>query len=176
MKVTGESGLGDANAPFKVYIGNRPDYADFTLSQSVVPLAIQDISAIGQACGNGWRKVFNVYAKLAFALSPTWSGQRYERWQQLRDQSLLQAQSRLSLLFSAPVFSADQTFHLVMGKHYALSLNLPSTLVWLDHEFAYDSENNLIVCPYFDYRQLSNQKIIRLVELIKTHQCLTITA
>jgi hypothetical protein len=38
--------------------------------------------------------------------------------------------------------------------------------VWLDDEFAIDKEHNLIVCPYFDYRQLSNNKIIRSIAII----------
>jgi hypothetical protein len=41
-----------------------------------------------------------------------------------------------------------------------------NTLVWLDEEFAIDKVSNLVICPYLDYRQLSNIKITRLVELL----------
>ena len=33
-------------------------------------------------------------------------------------------------------------------------------------KFAIDTKNRLIVCPYFDYRQLSNRKIARLADLL----------
>ena len=164
------AGLGDPDARFKVYIGNRPNYADYLHHYGVTPLKSGDISAIGQACGNGWRKVFNVYAKLLFALTPEWAGSSFDRWQQLRDQSLLQQGCGMSLMFTPPELGSESHFHLVMGKHYAMSLKLPSSLSWLDHEFAIDRPNKLIVCPYFDYRQLSNLKIIHLVELVKRHK------
>ena len=38
--------------------------------------------------------------------------------------------------------------------------------VWIDEEFALDKSQNLVVCPYFDYRQLSNVKIEKLVSLL----------
>jgi hypothetical protein len=58
-----------------------------------------------------------------------------------------------------------------MGKTYAKSLlssgALDLELIWLNNEFAINHSQRLIVCPYFDYRQLSNVKIERLAELIK---------
>lgn len=166
-------GLGDPSAQLKVYIANRPDFADYSTVTTVKPLVKGEIQQIGQACGNGWRKVFNVYAKLVFALNTEslvpLNGA--DTWQVFRDNFLLQHSSNTSLVFSAP-----QTFlingknspsiHIIMGKTYGKSLGLPSTLHWLDSEFAVDVSNKLLVCPYFDYRQLSNIKIIRLVELI----------
>jgi hypothetical protein len=99
-----------------------------------------------------------------------------QSWQQYRDHALLQNLSNTNLLFCAPQLThvkdkdKDKNYnvlHFVMGKTYAKSLNLPSSLKWLDNEFAIDTHNKLVVCPYFDYRQLSNIKIMRLVELIK---------
>jgi hypothetical protein len=60
------------------------------------------------------------------------------------------------------------SIHIIMGKTYAKSFDFADKLIWLDNEFAIKPENNVIVCPYFDYRQLSNIKIIRLVEMIKS--------
>ena len=172
------SGLGDPHAQFNVYIANRPDFSGYPHVDSVSPLAAGEIQAIGQACGNGWRKVFNVYAKLLFALNSQSivSLQGAQSWQSYRDHTLLKNSSNTSLLFSAPKIldvkhRNSHKIQLIMGKTYAKSLNLPLSLQWLDHEFAVDVATNLVVCPYFDYRQLSNIKIIRLVELIKTlHQ------
>ncbi|WP_233267458.1 hypothetical protein [Paraglaciecola sp. L3A3] len=169
-------GLGDNNAQFKVYIGNQPNFQGFNNLVTIQALGKGEIFAIGQACGNGWRKVFNVYSKLVFALNTNdqVDVSQYKSWQHFRDHSLLQAQSNTALLFSEPNLadtssqSSDQDIHIVMGKTYANSLTIASKLLWLDKEFAINKQQNLIVCPYFDYRQLSNIKIIRLVELINS--------
>jgi hypothetical protein len=55
---------------------------------------------------------------------------------------------------------------LIAGKTYAASLKLPS-LIWLDSDFAINKANRLVVTPYADYRQLSNERIARLIELMK---------
>jgi len=98
-------------------------------------------------------------------------------WQKYRDDFLLQAYSNTSLLFSAPVLkpiknNANQNVvHIIMGRTYAKSLlstgALNIDLIWLDNEFAFNRSQRVIVCPYFDYRQLSNVKIEQLAELIK---------
>lgn len=167
-------GLGDPHAQFNVYIANSPSYSDYANLHSVSPLVNTEIHVIGQACGNGWRKVFNVYAKLLFALNceQIVSLHGANSWQSYRDHALLQHSSNTRLLFSPPNLielkdNQQQVIHIIMGKTYAKSLNLPSSLTWLDNEFAIDIANQLLVCPYFDYRQLSNIKIIRLVELIR---------
>ena len=92
----------------------------------------------------------------------------YDNWQAYRDQRLLQADSNTALIFSAYQSTPPEhnIIHLVMGRTYASSLQLPVSLQWLDKEFACDLEHQLIVCPYFDYRQLSNSKIIHLVDLL----------
>lgn len=167
------SGLGDPLAQFNVYIGNRPKFSEYPSIDCVNPLSAGEIHAIGQACGNGWRKVFNVYAKLVFALNldDLVSLQGTQSWQSYRDSALLQPSSNTSLLFSPPQITdtdiGSHEVHIIMGKTYARSLDLPCPLTWLDHEFAINLEHKLLVCPYFDYRQLSNIKIIGLVDLIK---------
>ena len=168
------AGLGDTQGQFNVYIANRPDHLDYPQLDCVRALKTGDIEQINRACGNGWRKVFNVYAKLLFALQqsiPTGElilpGMQAKNWQSYRDNSLLQANSHTRLLFSAPHLpTPDKSVHIVMGRTYAKSLNLAPSLIWLDGEFACDPANRLLVCPYFDYRQLSDRKILHLVALI----------
>ena len=63
-----QKGLGDRHAHFNVFMGNRPDYEFAPCKDQFRALKVGDVYAIGQACGNGWRKVFNVYAKLVYAL------------------------------------------------------------------------------------------------------------
>ena len=137
-------------------------------------MAPQEITQIGIACGNGWRKVFNVYSKLLYTLDSKvflFSGCA-PTWQTYRDNFLLQQGSGTALLFSPPVLIPDSdTIHIISGKTYAKSLinsgQLVTSLIWLDEYFAIDVAKRVIVCPYFDYRQLSNQKIEYLAMLMK---------
>jgi len=168
-----KTGLGDNKITFAVYIANTPNMPEYQNIESIMPLNKGKISAIGQACGNGWRKVFNVYAKLLYALDHKYFNYRNNAstWQQYRDYFLLQPNSHTALLFSPPsLCPLDNTVHIICGKTYAKSLlnsgELQAKLIWLDDEFAIDKTNNLVVCPYFDYRQLSNIKIERLAVMI----------
>ena len=185
-------GLGDSQFTFAVYIANQPAMEEYQSLTQLKAIQHGDIYAIGQACGNGWCKVFNVFAKLLYALNkndfnfstlaPT--------WQQYRDQYLLQANSGTALIFSPPrvAFSnwdlsnldlsslqrshTDEvkTVHIICGRTYAKQLinegKLATKLLWLDEEFAVDVQQGVVVCPYFDYRQLSNIKIQRLSAML----------
>lgn len=172
-------GFGSDDYQIAVYIANRPPIYEYQQLEQLTALTTGEITYIGQHCGNGWRKVFNVYAKLLYALDKeqfnfaTFAS----TWQQYRDDFLLQTHSKTSLLFSAPQLkpikhNANQkAVHIIMGKTHAKSLlstgELDVELIWLDNEFAINRSQRVIVCPYFDYRQLSNVKIDRLAELIK---------
>jgi len=61
--------------------------------------------------------------------------------------------------------SSGQSLHLVMGRQYAASLDLPA-MVAFDADFSVNREWRVIVAPYFDYRQLSNKKLEVLVGLL----------
>ena len=149
-----------------------PQYQRLT---SIYPLSFDEISAINTECGNGWRKVFNVYAKLLYALDEKYFAfaKQAPSWQNYRDHFLLQHNTKTVLLFTAPKISKhNSALHIICGKTYAKHLlssgQLTADFVWLDDEFAIDKEQNLIVCPYFDYRQLSNVKIEKLATLLKS--------
>ncbi len=167
-------GFGDNDFSFAVYIANKPNMLEYQRLDEVMPLVEGEIKVINQTCGNGWRKVFNVYAKLLYALDKKNfdHSDKTPTWQSYRDKYLLQAQSKTALLFSAPqLISSKDIVHIICGKGHAKALinsdELVANLVWLDDEFAIDKENKLIVCPYFDYRQLSNIKIERLAGLLQ---------
>ena len=168
-------GFGDKNFTFAVYIANKPAMSEYQHLDEVTALIDGEINVINQACGNGWRKVFNVYAKLLYCLDKNYF--KFTTWQMYRDNYLLQGKSGTALLFSEPqlcnesqLSSNDEVVHIICGKGHAKSLinnkKIICNLVWLDDEFAIDKENKLIVCPYFDYRQLSNIKIERLAHLL----------
>lgn len=176
-------GLGCPKCQIAVYIENTPDMMNYQSLTEITPVISGEITAIGEACGNGWRKVFNVYAKLLFALDTRLFNlvDTTSRWQNYRDQLLLQTNSDTALLFSPPdLFSPPElsptvkhdspSFHIIMGRTYAKRLisegKLAVPLTWLDHEFAINEESRVIVCPYFDYRQLSNIKIEKLANIM----------
>lgn len=140
----------------------------------ISPVSSSEISAINTACGNGWRKVFNVYAKLLYALDQKHFdySSLATTWQKYRDNYLLQHNSNTALLFSPPQPTTGQeSLHIICGKTYAKHLlgtgQLTANFTWLDDEFAVDKTQNLIVCPYFDYQQLSNIKLEKLACLLK---------
>lgn len=169
-----KTGLGDQQARFQVFMGNRPDYEFAPCKDGFSALKEGDIYSIGLACGNGWRKVFNVYAKLVYALPCSIAPIKmpYHSWQDYRDKELLQNNSNTALFFAASNQDlqdsiAKDAITIIMGKTYAKTLFLPNTLNWINDKFGIDSKHKVIVCPYFDYRQLSNSGILFLVDIIK---------
>lgn len=160
-------GFGAANSQIKIYIANRPPIDDYPYLNELHGLAAGEIAHIVKHTSNHWRKAFNVYAKFLF----DWYTQQKraglpKSWQEYRDAELFQSHSHEALLFSSPVLNNDNnTFHIIAGKTYAATLNLPP-LIWLDSYFAINKEHRLIVSPYPDYRQLSNARIAYLIELM----------
>ena len=176
-ETTVDIGLGCQYFTIAVYIANKPNMVEYQHLTNISALSTGEIKAINTACGNGWRKVFNVYAKLLYALDKQlFNYSTLENtWQQYRDNHLLQQHSKTALLFSPPQLTGNRknkVLHIICGKTYAKHLlasnQLNSNFVWLDDEFAIDKTHNLIVCPYFDYRQLSNIKIEKLAGLLKS--------
>lgn len=156
-------GLGDQGFKIAIYIANRPPIEPYPALDHLRPLIEGEIKHIADQTGNHWRKIFNVSAKFLFELQ---SDVEFKTWQMLRDQSLYQAESPIALLFSKPNLSEPNRIHIIAGKTYAQELGLEN-LLWLDPYFAIDKENKVIVCPYLDYRQLSNARISQLVGLVK---------
>lgn len=159
------TGLGSTIAGIRVYIGNRPPLPEYEALQGLRPLQTGEIASIARQTGNHWRKVFNVLAKILFGLDP----QGAASWQQLRDQRLLQADANEQLLFSAPDFSHSGV-HIICGKTYAEQLGLLAATVEIAPGFFIRPQRRLIVCPYFDYRQLSDVKISFLQQQVQELQ------
>ncbi|AWL11593.1 hypothetical protein HMF8227_01112 [Saliniradius amylolyticus] len=163
------SGLGDDEPDLIIYVAMAPP-----LGNSPVvfhPAARGELHSIGQACGNGWRKIFNVYAKLVFALKDIGMDltQGAERWQDYREQTLLQAGSGTALVFGAPrPCYRPQAVEIIAGRQHARTMDAlaPLGLVWLDPAFAVNQSERLVVSPFLDYRQLSNAKIERLAQIM----------
>lgn len=169
-------GLGNNKANLCFYIKNRPPLTQYENLAHIRPMLDNEIATIGQQTGNHWRKIFNVYAKLLFELAPM----QFSKWQHLHDDYLLQAHSNTCLLFSAPnikvsnnaftkeaLVKTHNKLHIILGKGYGESLALFENCTWLNNDFAVNFDEGIIICPYFDYRQLSNNKISQLVRLIQ---------
>lgn len=174
-------GLGDSSIEskqtggspvFNVYIANRPPLDEYQYIEDVLPLSSGDVSYIAQRTGNHWRKIFNVYAKFVFSFQQSKKVETLNTWQIYRDECLLQKGSGLQLLFSHPDLAgaANNICHIVMGKQYAIDLGFHEDdhegMVRIDNDFVIWPQQKLIVCPYFDYRQLSNIKIAQLITLV----------
>lgn len=161
-------GLGSQKSSINFYIANRPPIDDYPVMNELRSLARGELAHIVQHTSNHWRKVFNVYAKFLF----DWyrlqgRNDLPDTWQAYRDLDLFQSHSNEALLFSSPELDKNGNgIHIIAGKTYATQLNLPP-LIWLDSYFAINKEFRLIVAPYPDYRQLSNERIARLIELMK---------
>ncbi len=163
-----EVGFGSQKYDLAFYIANRPPIDDYPLLNSLKPLRPGEIAHIVEHTSNHWRKVFNVLAKFLMELRAGTKDEYEGTWQQYRHETLFQMHSNEVLLFSAPDFSLKtNAVHVITGKTYGTGLGLPFTLDWLDSYFAVNEEHRVIVSPYPDYRQLSNERITRLVELVK---------
>ncbi|GGX46014.1 DUF6942 family protein [Saccharospirillum salsuginis] len=158
-------GLGDPAARIRVHGPNRPPLPDYEHRDTLTPAAPGELETLVAATGNHWRKIINLYAKLVHGLLP-----EYDRWQDERDNRLLQAGSGTALLFSKPVMPVC-ALTLVMGKTYALDCGftesrIPDLVTGADG-IRISPSQRLILTPYFDYRQLSNARLDALVTLIK---------
>lgn len=156
-------GLGESSFSLAVYIANRPPLPEYHALTNMRPLINGEIYSIAQQTGNHWRKIFNVYAKFLEALN--WTNSDGD-WRRYRDLFLLQEGVQEALLFSEPNFNTP-IIHIIAGKTYAAELNMPFTLDWQDEFFAVNRDERVIVCPYFDYRQLSNERIGQLVNYVQ---------
>lgn len=133
------------------------------------PAVAGELQSIIDENGNGWRKLFSVYAKVVFALA-SWGldlTQGQACWQDYQRQRLLQTGSDTALYFGR-VVNQPGRIQVIAGRQHArmLEKDWGLNLQWLDQAFALCRANRVVVCPFFDYRQLTNEKIARLAALI----------
>lgn len=162
-------GLGSSNSKINFYIANRPPFDSYPVMQNFRTLEAGELGYIVKHTSNHWRKAFNVYAKLLF----DWYQLNNRKdlpasWQEYRDRELFQSHSQEALLFSrVELDKKTHNIHIIAGKTYAATLDLPP-LIWLDSYFAINKQHRLIVAPYPDYRQLSNERIAQLIILMSS--------
>ncbi len=161
-------GFGSDDYQLAFCVANRPNLDDYPKQSQLRPLASGELDYIVRGTSNHWRKLFNVYAKFLFELRGDSCGA--DSWQHYRDRHLLQDGSSEALLFSPPSKTPvhSSRIHIIAGKTHAANLDLPYALTWVDAHFAINVQQRVIVSPYLDYRQLSNERITRLVELVRS--------
>lgn len=156
-------GFGSSEFKYAVYFEHKPPIEPYLAHTELTPLSKSELDFILANTSNNWRKIFNCFAKLSFALEPD----HCKSWQALRDTQLLSEHQPFALLFSKPDLTQTETIHIISGRTYAAKLDLPVELTWLSPQFAINKKCKLIVSPYFDYRQLSNERLEILIKLIK---------
>ncbi|MDC2889523.1 DUF6942 family protein [Psychrosphaera algicola] len=160
------SGFGHVSPKWVLHIANRPDLPEFHHDDFRV-LAEGEVASIIQNTSNHWRKVFSIMAKISFALYDTGC----ESWQQYRDTKLLTGAGfeALNYLHYAEE-GADNYFSIVAGFQYA------ATQLNLDKLITHQSTSKLlriegrdcIVTPYFDWRQLNNELLDKLIGVMSS--------
>jgi hypothetical protein len=161
--INNKVGIGDHHYTLAVHIGNRPPLDEYLRREHLAPAKEGELMMIANETGNHWRKIFNIYAKLAYMLD----GKYFASWQAYRDNFLLTQGSQQALLFNQTKLThKPNAINIICGKTYAATLLDADNLIWLDSHFATIPSLRLIVTPYFDYRQLSNIKLQKLLELI----------
>jgi hypothetical protein len=130
-----------------LYIPNRPNLEQYIKKRGLKNLKMNEISFIISECGNHWRKIFSIYAKICFHFNPV-----TDSWQDYRDTILLTKKCIASISFSKKVIQ-DSTIVILSGKE---SWKLDEGL-----------SKNIFKTPYFDYRQFPNSEIDKLLSNIK---------
>ncbi|NVJ49531.1 MAG: hypothetical protein HWE13_11595 [Gammaproteobacteria bacterium] len=169
-------GIGSAQAKLVFWVPHVPPLRTLQNLVSVRPLLQIEQSKLIDVGGNHWRKIINCMAKIAHELMPG----RFPTWQLLRDQPLLGDGGEVALVAlpkpSAPLIrSVFDSFncasiHFCCGKQLTEQCFAASDIIQVDQDFAKIKLNSAWSIPYLDYRQLSNAKITRLVNLVKSEE------
>ena len=157
-------GIGDKAFELAVFIGSRQPLDKYMALNTLQPVEEGSLADMVVLTGNHWRKIINIYAKLGFGLNSA----GYSSWQNYRDSYLLTKHSKQALLFDGyPTTRERKCINIICGKTYAATLLKGSVLSHYDDDFSINVENRIIVTPYFDYRQLSNLKLDKLIGLVR---------
>lgn len=144
-----------------LYMDKEPPFEDF---EEFTPFTHHHLAQV-MASGNHWRKIINIFAKLAFGFK----GMGCSSWQEYRDRFLLRDSGELILVNRTNLID-DDGIHLICGKKQFDSMNLgEGVLQSLDAEGKVRVRDRVIQTPYFDYRQFPNKLIDELIKYL--HKC-----
>lgn len=158
------TGVGQKNPKWVLHIANRPELESFQ-NLDFRTFEIGEAAEIIKLTSNHWRKVFSIMAKISFAMFDTGC----ETWQQYRDTKLLTKEGFEAISFSPYATSLNLPFSIVCGFTYAQEQLELERLI--PHEkqnkLLFSQTENLCVTPYFDWRQLNNEMLDALVQVLR---------
>lgn len=141
------------------YLGNQSSEVVFYLPTPPVIATdgSQDTARIIADNGNHWRKILTIMAKLTSTKND---------WRQYRDDILLSRNESISFNH---VLSANANIHIICGKQTWAEMNLDiTTFQQLNGDYPTYQSDNVILCPYLDYRQFPNVLVEQLKPIIAT--------
>lgn len=162
---TGYVGFGSKQADLVVYLPNRPQIDEFINLDSFRALRSGEVQEIISQCGNHWRKIFSIYAKIAFAIDP----KDYSTWQQYRDTVLLTDHGAEAVIFGCEIVPfSEKTFHFIAGRAHFDAFSLKrEEFKEIGNDGKIFVKNRIFQIPYFDYRQFPNKLVEKIVIFCK---------
>ena len=146
-------GFGKESAKVILYIDKRPDLEFCEDLSNLEPLQSSELDLI-KATGNHWRKILNIFAKIAFAMNP----KECETWQTYRDDKLLTKQGDEALIFKNSLVYSE-AIHLICGKSFFHEFDLEKNEFRAFNEAGKISfKGRVYRVPYLDYRQFPNNR------------------
>jgi len=157
-------GFGNHNPRWVLHIANRPALAEFQ-HDVFRALTRGEAAEIIKATSNHWRKAFSIMAKISFALFDTGCA----TWQEYRDTKLLTEEGFESVSFEPFQTNQLNAFSIVCGFAYAeQQLEVSKLIPHIEQPKLLISEtDDVIVTPYFDWRQLTNEILATLVTVLQ---------
>jgi hypothetical protein len=141
--------IGAIDAKLTLYLPNPPVIRQTFNRQKA------DLNQLIEDNGNHWRKILTILAKLSCAKND---------WKAYRDGELLHHQEMISF---ADALTTNRGWHLIAGKASWQRLGFDEQqFTPLDAQGRAYYHQQVILMPYPDYRQLPNQLIAQLVELM----------
>ena len=158
-------GIGSEQPRWVLCIANRPELDKFQ-HEIFTTLKLGEAAEIIHQTSNHWRKLFSIMAKISFALFETGC----DTWQQYRDTKLLTAEGFETISFE-PVeeVSRNAVPCIVAGFTYAdTQVDLAQFLpLENDAKVLCRPGSNIVVTPYFDWRQLTNAILENVILVIE---------
>lgn len=158
-----QAGLGGEDFQIGLCIGNFPSCLDIESVAGIRFAGEGELSHIVEQTGNHWRKIFNICAKIGFALWP----EKTQSWQQYRDSLLFRQSASLCLFFSPPPTLKEGQLLLILGKQYRREIFPDAGFTAVSEVVYRHPELPIYQVPYFDYRQLPNKQLDALILLLR---------
>lgn len=157
-------GFGNSKPKWVLHIANRPDLEVFE-HDIFRQLELGEAADVISQTSNHWRKVFSIMAKISFALFDTGCAS----WQQYRDSKLLTSQGFEAISSEPYTTTSTDQLAIICGFTYAGSqVELNQLLSHIEQPKLLLSETkDFLVTPYFDWRQLNNEMLAHLIEVMR---------